>query len=227
MVQLIDKNKSISKYFFFIGKTERMLVWAWYNSLSDKLYDDNDTREIRERIDRFLEIVYEALCKIHYDFRISTIEPSITENRQLYFDAGSPVAVGIRISEWKYIAKGYAPEYGSKISTLYELFLWYAYRIAKGYISLETVCKDSSGLGNYIDAVGSTGNVEVSGAREVGGFRDGVGNTFKYVISSEGNVLVGGMSILGGSEYTMADVGYYIVDEYDSEFFTGVITLRK
>jgi hypothetical protein len=25
----------------------------------------------------------------------------------------------------------------------------------------------------------------------------------------------------------MADVGYYIVDEYDSEFFTGVITLRK
>jgi hypothetical protein len=227
MIQLIDKNESISKYFICIGKSERRLVREWYSSLSDKLYEDDEIWELRERIDRFLEIVYEAILKIHYDFKISTIEPSITENKQLYFAEGEPVAVGIRISDWKHLAKLYAPEYGSKIANIYELFLWYAYRIVKGYISLECVCKDSSGLGNYIDALKATGNVEVSGAREVGGFCDGIGNTFKYVTCKEGNALVGGMNQVRGIDYPMSDFGYYIVDEYESNVFTGVLTLRK
>jgi hypothetical protein len=227
MIQIIDKNESISKYFFFIGKTERMLVREWYNSLSDKLYDEEEIWEIRESIDRFLEIVYEALCRINYDFRISTIEPSINEEKQLYFEKGSPVAVGIRVSEWKWLAKVYAPEYGSKISTLYELFLWYALRIAKGDIGLKSVCKDSSGLGNYIDALNSTGHIEVSGARKVAGFCDGIGNTFKLATWSGGNVLCGGMFSVSGENYPISDVGYYITEDYVSEFFTGVISLRK
>ena len=79
----------------------------------------------------------------------------------------------------------------SGIATEYEYYLWIAYRIAKGLLTLEAVCDDSSELGNYYDAETSSRSLEKSGERTVGGFKDGIGNTAK-IIKSEGEFVAVG-----------------------------------
>jgi hypothetical protein len=111
---------------------------------------------------------------------ISTIEPSILENGKLYFFKGCKAAV-LSYHMFCEKAKEFASEYDSDIATLYELFLWYAYRCAMKYWSIEYICDDSSEAGNYSNSPDAYQNLESTGKRFVGGFCDGIGNLPKLI----------------------------------------------
>lgn len=169
------------KYFFKMGEAERDLVRKWRELVSGKTTLQNN----------FLKVVDEALVEVKSDYWISTIEPTFKDSK-IHFEVNCSVAKGIHSKLWKKKAKAYAPENGSRLGTLEELALWYAYRIAKGFWSLEYVCDDSSSSGNYWDSPNSTHDFEKTGVRETGGFSDGIGNTFKLVTCKEGFALFGG-----------------------------------
>lgn len=169
------------KYFFKMGESERELVRKWRFLICGKT-----TLQ-----DNFLKVVDEALAEVKYDYWISTIEPTF-KDLKIHFEVDSDVAKGIHSKLWKKKAKEYAPKNASRLATLEELALWYAYRIAKGFWSLEYVCDDSSSAGNYWDSPNSTHDFENTGVRETGGFADGIGNTFKLVTCKEGFALFGG-----------------------------------
>ncbi|MBP3284298.1 MAG: hypothetical protein J6M02_02230, partial [Clostridia bacterium] len=116
---------------------------------------------------------------------------------------------------------------GSDLANLYELFLWYAYRIAKGLWTLEYVCDDSSSAGNYWNSPDASHGFEVSGRRKVGGFADGVGNTYKIVSHNEGFVACGGHFVCTGVDSSAARVNYYDHPYYAYHCIgSGVLVLR-
>lgn len=128
-----------------------------------------------------MKTVRAALEHIDYDYRISAIEPSLDSEGKLFFNEGEKVAIGISDADWITKSKKFAPEWHSELANVYELFLWYAYRIAKGYWDLKYICDDSSSAGNYLNSPDSVHYLELSGMRKVGGFYDGTGNTYKIV----------------------------------------------
>lgn len=168
--EIIDTSFILEKpewfeYFFLMGKKERKTVKTWLKKQKAETFIQKN----------FLEYVEKALEKITYDYRIATIEPSRNYDGEIYYDEGKYVYVGLSCNEWEKKAKSFAPVYNSQLADVYELFLWYAYRIAKGYWSLSFVCDNSS--------YKQDGDREflASGSKEFGGFSDGLGNTYKIV----------------------------------------------
>ena len=149
-----------------------------------------------------------ALKFIDYNYRIANIEPSIDSNKRIFYREGEVVGQGIfSFKDWEDKATYFSPQYGSSLATVYELLLWYAYRIAMGYWSLEYICDDSSSEGNYWNSPVPVHGFEPAGIRKVGGFLDGVGNTYKIVKNPEGGFsLCGGYYINNGNEYPVAEV---------------------
>ena len=185
--------------FFKMGKEERNVVRRWLFLAKPKTSNQK----------AFLNYVSEALAVITYDYKISTIEAS-HKNDKLYFEEGKSVARGINSEVWTKMAKNYWPKKKSRLATLYELLLWYAYRVAKGYWSLEYVCDDSSLEGNYLDSPKPSHTFELSGKREVGGFYDGSGNTRKLVTHENGYALCGGhCACSGGKDFPVGRVEFY------------------
>lgn len=169
--------------FFKMGENERDLVRRWIFLVKPKTPNQK----------AFLKYVSEALTVITYDYKISTIEAS-QKNGKLYFEEGNGVARGINFELWEKMAKNYWPKKNSRMATLYELLLWYAYRVAKEYWTLEYVCDDSSLEGNYCDSPKPSHTFDLSGKREVGGFYDGTGNTKKLVTHGNVYAICGGDS---------------------------------
>ena len=192
----ITKTPKWLEHFYFMGKTEREITKAWF------LEAVPETSEQK----KFLEIVKEAIENIDYDYWISTIEPSEEERGKPTFKIGGNVVRRFYLREWNNKAKEFAPQWNSDMANLFELFFWYAYRCAMGYWTLSYVCDDSSNAGNYSNSPKSTGWFEASGIREVGGFRDGIGNTFKLVVLEERFALCGGFFNDLGSLYPVATV---------------------
>lgn len=170
------------RYFFKMGEDERKLVKDWRENLK---------REGSDSSKKFLRRVDEALRNISYDYYIATIEPSM-KARKLYYEPGNEVATGLTAEQWETKAKNYAPDLGSRLALVDELILWYAYRIAKGYWSLRYVCDDSSVHGNYANSPKNSNyyntynSIDLIGIEKVGGFKDGVGNTYKIVKNHSG-----------------------------------------
>lgn len=178
-----DGNLIDLRYFFKMGSVERRLAKEW-----------------REKIQRKCEICKEFLCRVdtalknvNYDYYIATIEPSM-KARKLYYEPGNEVATGLSAEQWQTKAKNYTPNLGSRLASIDELILWYAYRIAKGYWSMQYVCHDSSAHGNYTNSLVNNGVSykthnfqDLTGVRKVGGFKDGVGNTYKIVKNTTGS----------------------------------------
>ena len=77
-----------------------------------------------------------------------------------------------------------------------------------GYWDLEFVCEDSSGAGNHSDSKECSGHVDVSGAKIVGGAKDGVGNTRKIVACNDGYVFYGTDWEHSGKQYPVAHFAY-------------------
>ena len=185
----------IDEYFMEISSEERNLVRRWLRN------QKGQTKQEKE----FLTIVKEGLEKVNYDYEIATIEPSII-NHRIRFIEGEKVAVGHSPNEWLVMCKNYAPKRGSRMAKLYELFIWYAWRIAKGYWSLDYVANDSSSAGNYGNAPDASHYVERSAVRTCGGFKDGQGNTYKIVVHQGKLVSVGGSYRTYGSYYPVSEV---------------------
>lgn len=190
-------------YFFFMGKMERTKVKEWFNSVNSIV----DKKEISKR--NFITRVESALKVIDYDYCIATLEPSLDEHGKIFYEEGNEIAViGLGNLE-KVAADFYSDEkWHSELARLEEGDLFKAYRIAMGYWSLEYVCDDSSSAGNYWNSPNTSHGIELSGAREVGGFKDGIGNTQEIYQTETKFAIVGGHSTYNGSVWPVATVDF-------------------
>lgn len=174
----------------------------------------------------FLARVREALEAVHDEYWIANMEPSVAYG-EIYYAEGDDVGVGFSSEQWKQMANEYAPERGSRLSNLHELFIWYALRIVNGLWTLKYVANDSSCAGNYSNSPSTSHYLEKTGARECGGFRDGQGNSYKIVTCEGGYAVVGGDYYTRGEHYHVAN--FYSCDNHYSipRVSSGVLVLTK
>ena len=236
IIKLDDNGKQILKsgfnraeyvieHFDFMGQEEQKIAKEWYACRKAKKIWNDVERRTRKR---FFNLLNRAVNEITEEYCIANIEPSIAQNGRIYYREGEKVARGLSCNEWKKKALEFAPECDSDLATQYQLVLWYAYRIAMGYWTVEYVCDDSSSEGNYWNSPNCVHTVEVSGARRVGGARDGVGNTKKIV--TDGGVdfiLFGGFFGHDGSECPVTDFGRIEDPDHADIFCSGVVVLNK
>ena len=163
----IDKGE----YFIKISEEDRKKVAEWLGEQEKEEFSHKRA---------FLNDVKQALEKIDYDYFIACLEPSVKDGK-IYYKEGEEVGVGFECSEWKKMAEEYCPERGSRLSQQAELVMWYAVRIVNELWTLQFVVKNSSGAGNYHNAPNPSGNMEKTGARECGGYKDGQGNSYRIV----------------------------------------------
>ena len=198
LTKVKEEATSTDKFFSKITSDERNEVFEWMKKQKFNTQREKD----------FFKLLDEALKNVRYDYYISNMEPSVDEQTgELVFEEGKPVAVGYSCNQLKEMCKAYNPERFSRMSDLYELIIWYAYRIVKGFWSLNFVTTDSFG-GNYSNAPDATHCLEKTGARICGGYKDGVGNTYKIVIYKKGFAGVGCCYKGESNQYPVADVDY-------------------
>lgn len=209
-------------YFFLMGAPERNKVAEWFNEVNFKVGKE------KEKQRKFLDRVGCALCLVKHDYYIATLEPSFDKHGNILYKEGELVATGISFAEWKNKAMNFYSdgEWHSELALLEEGDLFKAYRIAMGYWTIEYVCDDSTSAGNYCYAPNAALDFEVSGAREVGGFRDGVGNTYEIYQSRFGIAIVGGSYDMESLDYPVADV-FHIEDiNYVNFYACGVLVIK-
>lgn len=135
--RFVDKHPTIAeshgytdlgclKYFFKMGKKERKVVKGWIKKQKPK--------NVEEEI--FFEIVRNIVDKLHYGYYIATIEASFDE-RGLYYSDVDKACTFLSDEEWAIKAKEFAPEYKSDLASMYELYYWLAYKMAKGEMTLK------------------------------------------------------------------------------------------
>lgn len=185
-------RKAEEKYFFKMDEEKRELVKKWVYSVYPKTLNQK----------KFINVIKEGISVVSYDYCISTIEPTLGSDGMLYFAAGKEVAKGLSLKKWRELGKAFMPERRSRLSTFYELFIWYAYRIAKKYWTIEYVCDDSSSAGNYFNSPDADRFCGSSAAKKVGGFFDGSGNTYKIVSFDTHD-----FKVCGGN---FSHMGYYV-----------------
>lgn len=219
IIQFTSLEKELKErdcYFTHITEKERNKVKEWYAQ-------QNETNEWAKE---FLVRVGQAIQDVQYDYWISNIEPSVKDGK-IYLARGNNVGVGFPSKHWRYMCKKYAPELGSRQAKLSELILWYALRIADGKWKLKYVAFDSSTDGNYLDAPMSSSTMECSGARQVGGYNDGQGNTYKIVDDNHGFAIVGGNYACSGKLYPVSKVQYFGNINFTQSYGTAVVVLTK
>lgn len=168
---VFNKAERFIKYFDFMGSQEQNIAREWAEITEGKTDKQNE----------FIKLVKESGTEIKEEYYIANIEPSLAKTGKIYYKKGQKVACCLSCNEWKQKAREFAPELGSDLASKYQLALWYAYRIAKGFWTISYVCDCSMNAGNYWSSWNATHSVEPSGARVVGRARDGVGNTYKIV----------------------------------------------
>lgn len=221
-VRLISHSSVTSQnkdtYFTKISAKDREKVKKWL------LENQKGNTKLEEG---FLAILEEAIQVVDYDYWIASLEPSESDGK-IYYAEGHTAAVGFSNKEWAHMAKKYAPERGSRLSTLYELLIWYALRIVNGLWTLYYVDKDSSSAGNYWNAPKSSKEREKTGARKCGGYADGQGNTYKIVTHEKGFVHVGGAYNFDGRECPVDEI-HYEKHQHNNirNQGTGVLVLTK
>lgn len=179
LLQKVKNSLVTEEPFWFMGAEQRLLIQKWIMS------QKGSWREEKE----FLENVANDIRIIDYDYSISTIEPSLCDDK-IVFEKEKQVAI-LPIYIWEVKAKEYNPN-KSRIATIEELMLFYAWRIAMRYWTIQYLTIDSRGMGNYKNSPASNQGLEKSGHRLCGGFRDGIGNTSKLVLKEDEIVVVGG-----------------------------------
>jgi len=171
-----NKQRVFNNFFCKIGEAERKLIGKYLSEAQIPTIDIGIAEE------NFLTKVQWALQCTEHDFWISIIECSIKEDKLVFERDADCTTFALSVNEWNVKAKEFAPEFNSRIAFEQELILFYAYRLAKGYWTLSYICTDSSGDGNYENAPRYSGKGDLSCAKKVGGFNDGVGNTRKIVM---------------------------------------------
>lgn len=214
-----DVSKDQVEYFTEITKHDRCRVTEWLKGQTGKT----------AREERFLKHVSEAVRKINYDYMIATIEPSVEKGR-IYYAENNEVGVNFSSNNWQKMARKYKPEMGSRLCNLHELLIWYVLRIVNKSWTLDYVANDSSNAGNYYNSANSANNIEKTGVRECGGYRDGQGNTYKIVTSGYGYgyALVGGYYGDDGYHHPVADIEFVLNRPFDIHHTgSGVIVLTN
>ncbi|MBQ7667909.1 MAG: hypothetical protein IJS47_01090 [Clostridia bacterium] len=205
-----------------MGKKERKKVREWLEK-NEEAYSDNQQD--------FLRTVRWALKAIKYEYFIATIEPVFDDDYNLVYKPGEEIVRKIKVARWPAVAKTYFDdgEWHSELATLYELMLWYAYRVAEGYWAIEYVCDDSSALGNFEDSPTSSHEIESTNSRVIGGFADGVGNTTKVVMSPafKSIALVGGSYKSCGKNHPVAMYRFEENYNFSARHFVGVVVIKK
>lgn len=207
------------RHFDFMGKEQREITRQWYCAVKSMTWCQGN----------FLDLVGKALDLVDKDYFIATMEPSVDENFKIYYQKGDKVARYYSCRQWKWMAKAFAPELESTLATKYQLVLWYAYRIAIGYWTLSYVCDDSSAAGNYWNSPNATHDFEVTGAREVGGANDGVGNTSK-IVTDDGEdafLIFGGDCGVSGQLFPVADIDRVSDSNKGESSSSGVVVINK
>jgi len=209
-------KKELRRYFFMMGKKEFEKIKEW---LSVELED------VTEEQIKFLRDVTIELASDPDEYAIAIIEPSFDFVGRLTFCEDEPVAVGLSNIEWEKEAINFAPKYGSDLATIEELLLFYAYRIAMGWWTLEEVCDKPV----YLESYDPMGKIKNSAYEYYGGFADGIGNTHKVVKTEDGYAVCG----VGYSEQSPAFANSIATYELETSVrasdteSTGVIVLRK
>ncbi|MBP3285248.1 MAG: hypothetical protein J6M02_07115 [Clostridia bacterium] len=131
VVRVVENKPEWLDYFQVMGPEKRALVTEWRSKVSAALHE--------ERV--FLQRVDEALSYINYDYLISRVAPTWEFfGKRLGFGAGEEICEALSALEWVKLAKEFAPEYESGMANRHEAFLYYAYCVAKGRLTLPQVC---------------------------------------------------------------------------------------
>lgn len=198
-------------HFFYMTEAEKELIKKWCTLTKPKT----------KKQKKFKKLIKKALKAIKYNYWISTTEPSLNENYEICFRVGAPVFTSHRFCDLIKYAKEFAPEWNSNLANWYELILFYAYRIAKGYWTIEFVCDNSY----YPKSSKALCDIEPCGTVKVGGFDDGIGNTYKVTTYNSKIVIVGFPFYENGNKKTV--ISHYYQDPKSSNFnASGVIVLR-
>ena len=222
ILRVVPNSSEIScdkaKYFTQITAEDREKVKNWLA----KQKGENEKEE------KFLAIVKTAVKAVNYDYWIANLEPSVTDGK-IYYAEGNAVGVGFSYNQWMNMAEEYAPERGSRLSNEYELFIWYALRIVNNMWTLNYVATNSSGAGNYSNAPGATQFMEKTGERNVGGYCDGQGNSYKMITYVGGcrYGLAGGLYRDSGYECPVADIAFRFNQDEIRIDSSGVLVLTK
>ena len=141
---------------------------------------------------RFLQVVRAGLHTIDYDYEVLTIEPCKLKgsNRYLFLTSEfeeKNVCLGNDQTYFDIencIQNSFVFGKNLEMGLLSELFIWYAWRIQKGYWNLNVVCNDTGGFGYYGRGLGalitrSNPLVNRSWPAQIltAGFKDNVGNS--------------------------------------------------
>jgi len=210
-------TQSKEQHFTKISEQDREKVRKW-------LETEKDSKNHTKREKEFLEILREAIPVIDYEYWVANIEPHV-RNGKIFYSAGERIVIGVYGNQWIEMATDYAPERGSRIANLYELFIWYALRIVNGFWTLDYVANDSSTAGNYWNAPRAFKTLERTGVRKCGGYCDGQGNTYKIVTHEDGIAYVGGDYYYKGSNFPVANVDCKVDERHRCS--VGVVVLTK
>ena len=186
----LSLEAQIQSHFITMNYEKTHKVKGWY-----KYQKPNTVRE-----NRFLADVSIALEIINKSYKVSTMECGVM-NGKIYYQRGATVEECFNCYEWEKKVHQFAPGYGSDIATVYEAALWYAYRVAAGFWTLDYVCNASYDRGNYRDSKRASLHCESAGARMIGGARDGIGNTYRLVKSGREFLLGGGCFLNLGQNF--------------------------
>ena len=160
--ETVVESRDKAKFFTKITAEDRERVKKWLATKRSKT----------DRDKTFLTRVRKAVKAVNYDYWIANMEPSVVKGKICYAK-GKNVGVGFSCNQYKQMAEDYAPDRGSRLAKLHELFIWYALRIVDGFWTFDYVANNSSSAGNYRNAPVATNFMEKTGVRECGGFCDG------------------------------------------------------
>lgn len=207
-------SEDFLKYFIKIGKMERKKVVSWRAIHSAKTERQRD----------FFKHLDKALKAVQYDYRIPLIEPSLKDGK-LYYAEKNYVATNLATANSVQMARNFAPMYNSRLANLNELCLWYAYRVAMGYCSLEYLCDN---VQNNQSSHKHKSKMRLSGFKKIAGAKDGIENTSKLVQCENGFAIVGKSFLSRETSVNVFRVKYITADDgTDFGMVVPVVVLRK
>lgn len=223
---VFNRAEIFMEHFDFMGHEQQKIAKEWYAVYKEeKIKKYVEYRRVPKIFFGLLDLAVENVTEEYF---IANLEPSIDQNGRIYYKVGEKVTRGFSPNKWRQKAREFAPECESDLATAYQLVLWYAYRIAMGYWTVEYVCENSYSEGNYWNSPDATHKIEVSGTKKVGGAYDGVGNTRKLVLYRTAFfALFGGCYGEFGNEHPVGEWESIVRSDNTLINSTGVVALNK
>ena len=189
-VEAVSKNKvkiisEVAESVIEESKQETMvLIEASKLSFHDKFMQyDPKTTEGKD----FKELIISAINKGVNDFYRPVIDPSIDENEEIVYKAGSAPAVGYSYIWWENKAEKNNLRLGTRLEYIAFLGVLIKKMVESGWkvsTAWRAVYYNSNKIGHYLDSVDARYDFEPTGSRKICDFYD-LGNTFKILSEDE------------------------------------------